>query len=160
MYGIIWVSLYSLKMVQKLDLVMNAVAELIIGTWWVEHDIPLFQLLHWVPIPFWSQFMVLLMIFKALHDIGLGYFNCLPQYTVKLHVQSSHMASLGYCCQLQPSRWQQDTGPSVLWHCLWNQLPENQRPALSLYGFQQKLKHTFHLAFEVEELSREPLLLS
>ncbi|KAF7253589.1 Ryanodine receptor 2, partial [Varanus komodoensis] len=62
-----------LKTVWILQLVQNRAARLLTGTERYVHMTPVLCQLHWLPIEVRAQFKVLVMIYKALNGLGLGY---------------------------------------------------------------------------------------
>ncbi|KAF7251034.1 putative RNA-directed DNA polymerase from transposon BS [Varanus komodoensis] len=70
-----------LKMVRILQLVQNRAARLLTGTGHYVHMTPVLRQLHWLPIEVRAQFKVLVMTYKALNGLGLGYLKeCLHPY--------------------------------------------------------------------------------
>ena len=62
-----------LCLVRKLQLVQNMAARLVTGTPRGDHITPVLKSLHWLPISFRVKYKVLVITFKALHDLGPGY---------------------------------------------------------------------------------------
>lgn len=62
----------TLEMTWKVGLVQNAVAQLVRRARRYEHLTTILQKLHWLPVSFHSPFRVLVLSFKALHDLGAG----------------------------------------------------------------------------------------
>ena len=63
-----------LGLVRKLQLVQNMAARLVTGTpRGGDHITPVLKSLHWLSISFWVTYKVLVITFKALHGLGLGY---------------------------------------------------------------------------------------
>ncbi|KAF7244152.1 putative uncharacterized transposon-derived protein F52C9.6 [Varanus komodoensis] len=62
-----------LKTVRTLQLVQNRAARLLTGTGHYAHMTPVLRQLHWLPIEARAQFKVLVMTYKALNGLGLGY---------------------------------------------------------------------------------------
>lgn len=69
------------KTTQKLQLVQNAASQLLSGAGCRQHMLPILKLLHWLPGCSHVQFMILVMTFKAFHDLGPTYvMHCLLLY--------------------------------------------------------------------------------
>lgn len=63
----------SSRMVQKLQLVQNAVAPMVTEAKRFDSVGPLLQQLHWLSIHFHSQFKMMVLTFKTLHNLHLPY---------------------------------------------------------------------------------------
>ena len=69
-------SLYAglpLNLLRKLQLVQNAAARVLTGTWWRAHITPVLSQLHWLQIGDRIRFKVLVLTFKALNGLGPTY---------------------------------------------------------------------------------------
>ena len=62
-----------LRLMQKLQMVQNAVARLLSGVRKQQHISPTLAALHWLPIHFYIDFKVLMMTYKALNGLGPRY---------------------------------------------------------------------------------------
>lgn len=62
-----------MKNIQKLQLIQNAAASAVLEASRVSHITPLYCELYWLPVFFQVKFNVLVIIFIALHGMGLGY---------------------------------------------------------------------------------------
>ena len=69
-------SLYTglpLNLLRKLQLVQNAAARVLTGTWWKANITPVLSQLHWLQIGDRIRFKVLVLTFKALNSLGPTY---------------------------------------------------------------------------------------
>jgi len=71
MWGLV-VPILHIAMLQR---VQNAAARLLSGTCKYEHISPILASLHWLPIHFRINFIVLLFVFKALYGLAPSYFS-------------------------------------------------------------------------------------
>ena len=62
-----------LKPLRKLELVQNAAAWLLSGDAPFQHVTLLQRELHWLPIRYRARFKVLVLVYKALSNLGPGY---------------------------------------------------------------------------------------
>ena len=138
----------SQKSIHRLQVVQNSAARLLNRTKRCEHITPTLAALHWLPICWRINFKILLLTFKALHDLSPNYISDLlvpyrPTRTLRsagkglLTIPESRLASKG------------DRSFSVLAPKLWNELPEELRLADSVTHFKSLLKtHLYRKAFE------------
>ena len=62
-----------LRLMQKLQMVQNAVARLLSGVRKFQHISPTLAMLHWLPICLCNNFKVLMLTYKALNGLGPRY---------------------------------------------------------------------------------------
>ena len=80
----------SSSAVNKLQKVQNQAARLISGTAKREHVTPMLKELHWRPIEARIKFKVLVLTYKALHDLSPKYLKqMLPSYEPSRSLRSS-----------------------------------------------------------------------
>ena len=124
-----------LKTVRNLQLVLNAVARLIVGTRRFEHIRPILARLHWLPICFQAQFKVL---------VGLG-----PQYLMEhlfRHEPTRTLRSTSKALLRLPTpreaqrKATRERAFSVVAPRLWNDLPKEARLAPTLLSFRRQVK--------------------
>ena len=65
---------------QKLQRVQNTAARLLINTKLSAHITPVLINLHWLPVQYRIQFKILLLVYKALHDLSPSYLKDLLAY--------------------------------------------------------------------------------
>ncbi len=82
------------KLLHKLQLVQNSAARIITRTSSNEHITPVLYYLHWLPVKYQIEYMILL-TFKALHNSAPPYLSdLLPIYIPKRTLRSSSSVSL------------------------------------------------------------------
>ena len=59
--------------IQKIQRVQNAAARFLMGTLKYEHNTPVLQSLHWLPVPYRIEYKILLITFKALNGMAPNY---------------------------------------------------------------------------------------
>lgn len=64
-----------LKSIWRLQLAQSAVAQSISRTPRMAPVTPLLRKLHWLLVCFWVEFKELVITFKTVHGLGLGYFR-------------------------------------------------------------------------------------
>lgn len=102
-----------LKMVQKLQLIENVVAWVVIGARWFESVGQMLHWLHWLPICFWAQFRVWILTFKALNGLG----SCFLRDHLLLHILAHspcHLKGLSFKFCPYPRLDDSSTGESLL----------------------------------------------
>ena len=125
--------------VKKLQYVQNAAARLITFSLKFNHITPILKDLHWLPINECIKFKILILTFKALHDLSPSYIQELislycPSRTLRsstllrLNPTSSNLKSYG-------SRAFAVASPQ-----LWNDLPEHIKNSDNFQTFKTRLK--------------------
>ena len=134
--------------VKRLQRIQNAAARLITRTSKRDSITPVLKALHWLPIYYRIQYKILVITFKALHDMA-------PQYISELLNHSQHEMSLRSNSKnllVIPFHSHATTGDrsfSFAAPSLWNNLPQECRDATTLANFKSLLKtHLFKCAYE------------
>ncbi len=137
----------------RLQIVQNAAARLLTGMKKRDHITPVLSSLHWLPVQYRIDFKILLMVFKALHNMSPSYItNLLDYYTSARTLRSADKLLLAVPRSKKKSKG--DRAFMVVAPKLWNSLPLHIRQAPSLEVFKSQLKtHLFTLAFREERLS-------
>ncbi len=133
------------KTVRQLQLIQNAAARILNRTRNSEHITPVLRSLHWLPVTFRIE-KVLLLVYKSLNDLGRKYIaDMLTEYK-----PNKPLRSVG-SSQLEIPRVHTKQGKSDFSYFStrsWNQLPEEIRCAKTLDTFKSRLKtHMFSCAF-------------
>uniref|UniRef100_A0A671W446 Reverse transcriptase domain-containing protein n=1 Tax=Sparus aurata TaxID=8175 RepID=A0A671W446_SPAAU len=135
------------KSLHKLQLVQNSAARGITRTPSIHHITPVLQQLHWLPVKSRIDFKILLLTFKAIHNLAPPYLSNLlhiatPSRTLRssssilLTVPPARLTTMG-------SRAFSRSAPR-----LWNSLPPEIRNITTLSDFKSKLKtHLFKITF-------------
>ena len=131
----------------KLQLVQNAAARLVVLSSKRDHITPILANLHWLPINYRIEFKIILLTFKALHGLAPLYLQDLvSKKSSKKHLRSSSQLLLktkSFNLKTYGSR-----SFSVAAPLLWNSLPSSLRDIHELSKFKSSLKtHLFNLAF-------------
>ncbi len=128
---------------KKLQKVQNAAARIISKTRKFDHVTPILLKLHWLPLPLRVEFKILLLTYRALHDLAPEYLKGLIiPYTPARSLRSSS------CNLLTPIKTKLSTygdrAFSAVAPRLWNDLPMYIKSAESLASFKSHLKtHLF-----------------
>ncbi|KAF7664579.1 hypothetical protein LDENG_00169610 [Lucifuga dentata] len=130
-----------------LQLIQNSAARALIRTRRRAHITPILTSLHWFPVSFRIDFIILLLVFKALHGLASRYLSEMlsihepvrplrSSFTLFLTVPKSRTKTFGDAAfsRFAPSRW--------------DSLPEDLRGAENIDIFNHRLKtHLFSLDF-------------
>ena len=128
----------STPLLNKLQKVQNSAARLLTGTKKCGYT-PVLKKLHWLPVKSRTDYKILLLCFKALHDLAPKYLcdmikkkkagrELRPSSIRELEVPSSKTKTYG------------DRAISYIAPTLWNSLPSNIGKTDKLQTFKSKLK--------------------
>jgi len=127
------------KLLHKLQLVQNSAARVLSKTPYTEHISPVLQQLHWLPVKYRVEFKILLLTYKALHNLAPQYLTqLLHVYTPSRALRSSSSISL-----LVPRIRLTTMGARSFSYAaprLWNSLPLDIRNSECLLTFKKRLK--------------------
>lgn len=127
------------KSLQRLQYIQNSAARLLTHTKRSAHITPILHQLHWLPVPSRIKYKVLLLTFKALHNLAPPYIcDLLITYTPSRSLRSSDQNLL----VIPRTRLSTVGGRSfsALAPKLWNSLPQPLRNCSSLPFFKTHLK--------------------
>ncbi len=137
----------SARLINKLQLVQNAVARVLTSTRKYEHISPVLSTLRWLPIKHCIDFKILFIIYKALNGLAPQYLSeLLSHYSPPRTLRSQNTGHF-----IIPRISKSTTGGrsfSYLAPTLWNNLPNTVREADTFCQFKSKLKaHLFNLEY-------------
>ena len=136
------------NLIQKLQLLQNAAARLIMKIRKHDHITPTLQDLHWLPVLQRIDYKTILIVFKALHDLAPGYIK--DMLTVKHNTRHS-LRSNGSNVLVVPKSGSVRYGDRNLKNIapkLWNELPSNLRDCDNINCFKTMLKsHLFRKVY-------------
>ena len=142
--------LYDLPdyLVNKLQLLQNNAARLIMRQRKSCHITPYLFYLHWLPIDFRIKYKILLIVYKCLHGEGPSYLSSLLQeYCPPRSLRSSNQQLL---VVPKTNKRYGDRAFSVAGPKLWNDLPEKVKNCNSVNSFKTSLKtYFFQQAYDV-----------
>ena len=136
------------KTINRLQLVQNSAARLIVRSKRSEHITPILQNLHWLPIDKRINYKVCLLCFKCINGAAPSYLsNSLELYTPKRNLRSSSDNTVLFVPLRKYKRYGQRSffyiGPKS-----WNALPKEIRELKDEYAFKTRLKsHLFAQTF-------------
>jgi hypothetical protein len=139
--------LYGLPAAQldPLQRVQNTAARLITGTRKFDHITPVLKSLHWLPVCQRIKFKILLLTFKALHNMAPEY---LQEFVIpyvpsrQLRSMESNLLTVSFPGTAYHERAFSTSGPK-----LWNSLPEHLRKITDIDVFKKMLKTTLFSEF-------------
>lgn len=135
------------RQLNKLQQAQNAAARMLTRTRKFDHISPVLQRLHWLPIRYRIHFKLLLLTWKALHDMAPSYISeLLNQHIPSRYLRSSdkHLLSVPRTFSSYGDRAFYASAPR-----LWNSLPLDLRLCNSLGVFKKSLKtHLFKTAYD------------
>ena len=134
------------QQLNRLQLAQNAAARMLTRTKKFDHITPVLHRLHWLPIRYRIQFKLILLTWKALHDMAPSYICTL----ITPHVPSRRLRSSDKQLLSVP-RTSTSYGDRAFCSSaprLWNSLPSDLRFCDSLDTFKKTLKtHLFKTAY-------------
>ena len=132
-------------LIAKLQRLQNSAARIVSRTRKYEHITPVLIKLHWLPIKFRIQFMVLLLVYKALNGLAPKYIKeLLVPYKPTRHLRSE---AKGLLDEPRTRLKFGDRAFSISAPRLWNALPQHLKDSTSCQAFKKCLKtHLFRLA--------------
>ena len=136
--------------ISKIQRVQNAAASVIFLKSKYCLITPLLKELHWLPVTYRIQYKVILITFKALHDMAPSYISNLVH--VRQNTKHSHRSNNAILLTPPLKKSVATTGDksfTVAAPILWNSLPSEIRNVHKLDKFKQRLKAYFYcLAFK------------
>ena len=139
------------QQLNKLQRVQNAAARMLTRTRKFDHISPVLYRLHWLPIKYRIHFKLLLLTWKALHDMAPPYIREL----LHLHSPPRQLRSSDKCLLSVPRTFS-SYGDRAFYASapkLWNSLPSDLRFCNSLDTFKSTLKtHLFKIAYDINSL--------
>ena len=136
----------SSSILRKLQLIQNSAARLITGTKRREHITPILKNLHWLPVEKRITFKILVLTYRALHNMAPPYLsNLIEKYHPGRTLRSGQSLNL----QQPMTRTQYgDLAFTSVSPRLWNDLPHVIKSAHSLTIFKKLLKtHLFNMYY-------------
>ena len=128
-------------LINKLQHVQNAAAQMITGSNHFEGAKHLLFQLHWLPISFRIDFKILLLTFKSIHGEGPEYLReLLVEYAPGRNLRSS---SRDHLVQPRTHSRHGDRAFSAAAPRLWNSLPASVKSSPSVDSFKTSLKTLF-----------------
>jgi hypothetical protein len=124
---------------RKLQRVQNAAARLISKTRKFDHITPILLDLHWLPLPLRVEFKILLITYRALHDLAPNYIQELIKPYKPVRSLRSSTENLLTPVKTRLSTYG-DRAFSAVAPRLWNSLPLDIRSADTLASFKSSLK--------------------
>ena len=142
-------TLYGLPEVQykRLQRILNTSARILTKTQLSEHITPILKNLHWLPIEKRIHYKIILLTFKALHDLAPSYIKDL----IKPYSNSRHLRSTNkHLLHIPKTRTKTfgDRSFSSAAPTLWNNLPHHLRTINNINVFKKNLKtFLFHASY-------------
>jgi hypothetical protein len=135
--------------IDRIQRIQNAAARVVSLTRKYDHITPVLQGLHWLPVIQRINFKILLLTFKALHEMAPTYISSL----LKVSNNSRSLRSNSKFLLTLPRTRSVKYGDASFSHAapfLWNKLPDECRMATSINDFKSKVKtFLFRQAFNL-----------
>jgi hypothetical protein len=137
--------------IAKLQRIQNSAARLVSRTKYRDHMTPVLEKLHWLPVEYRIEYKILLLTFKALHDLAPTYIkDLICPYRPSRSLRSSSKNLLR-----PPSKgntmFYSDRAFCAAAPYLWNKLPDHIRSATFVTQFKSLLKtHLFKKAYNLD----------
>lgn len=124
--------------IKRLQAVQNAAARLLMGIRKFDHISPTLHELHWLPVHCRVQYKILLLAFKALHNLSPGYVSAL----ISVRQLRPGLRCAGLVLQVPSTRLKTygDRAFSSSAPHLWNSLPVQLRNCNNIDTFKSELK--------------------
>ena len=125
--------------IQRLQRTQNAAARLVTKTKRKEHITPILMELHWLPVSHRIRYKVLLLVYKALHNLAPSYIADM----VKIHQPARSLRSANTNQLSIPKTRLRSWGDRSFQYAAafeWNNLPLAIRESPSLASFKECLK--------------------
>ncbi len=137
----------SARLINKLQVVQNAVARVFTRTRKYDHISLVLSTLHWLPTKYRIDFKILLITYKALNGLAPRYLSeLLSHYSPPHPLQSQNSGHL-----ITPRISKSTAGSRSFFYLapkLWNNLPNTVRKADTLCQFKSRLKtNLFNLVY-------------
>ena len=141
--------LYGLPeyMIEKLQLIQNHAARLVMKKKKYDNVTPLLYELHWLPVKYRIQYKILLLVYKCLNNLAPSYLiSLLQEYSPTRCLRSGDKFLLA-----EPVYRTESHGRRAFSVCaprLWNKLPKDIRQSDTVWIFKSVLKtHLFKKAY-------------
>ena len=131
----------SKELIAKVQRVQNAAARLLLNVGRYSHMTPILYELHWLPIQARIKFKILLLTFKAVHNLAPSYINSL----ISIKSKSSYCLRSNDGLYLEPPKGKVlktfgDRSFQAAAPYLWNRLPHEIRMIKCLDKFKKAIK--------------------
>ena len=113
-----------------------------------DHITTVLESLHWLPGKYRTLFKLLLLTYKCLNGLGLGYLRCLVMpHKHRYEPRPQHQGQLQVLEARLKSYWERSFGFSASTE--WNKVPIDVKSALTLASFKLKLKtHVYKICYK------------
>ena len=127
------------KSTDRLQLVQNAAARVLMKTKLRDHITPVLASLHWLPVVFRIDFKIILLVYKALNGLAPAYLDdCLVRYVPERPLRSSNEDLL----VVPKMNYRKHSEAAFCFYGpkAWNALPLQLKRAASVEIFKTQLK--------------------
>ena len=133
----------------RLRLIQNTAARIVILSKRFEHITPILFKLHWLPLGYRIHLKILLLVYKCLNGLAPSYLSELLSYTNGPRLLRSSSQNFLTVPRTRVKTYG-DRAFSAAAPRLWNQLPPELRSVTSVDQFRSQLKtYLFKLAYDV-----------
>ncbi len=130
------------KQLHRLQLIQNSAARIVTRSRTFDHTTPILFQLHWLPVHYRVHYKILLLTYKALHNLALHYLSDLLHLYTPLRSFRSSSADL-----LSVPNFKMSSFGGRAFSCaapkLWNYLPLHIRQLDSVSHFKAQIKNLF-----------------